>query len=552
MRIRLLVVIALVASVLVATGTAATGADPEDRVGPINWQPCAFAPGFDCAHVRVPLDHDRPQGPQIRLAVARLAATDQANKIGSIFLNPGGPGGSGVNFVLGAGPALFSAEVREKFDLVGFDPRGINRSNPLLCFDSLEESFGAFPPFAFPMTPEEQAIEKAATEFLADACGEDIPIRDHMSTADVARDLDLLRRMVGDDALNYAGYSYGSFLGNVYANLFPGNVRALVIDGVLDPVQWTTGTGQAAETLPFSTRLRSDVGAQATLDEFFRLCDLAGPAGCAFAPDSSDRFDALADLLLSGPVEIVDPVTGEAFPFTYADLIGSSLGPLYNSAGWPQHAAFLAALEAGATPAALGVALRASVDASGLDPVTAHGPYPNFAEGFPGVACSDSDNPDNYEAWPVAAAAAEAAHGYFGRLWTHASVPCWNWPGASDDRFTGPFTAQTANTVLVMSTAYDPATPLHGAVSVNGMLPNSALLTVEGWGHTTLFLSACADAAVSSYFLTAVPPADGTVCTQDFSPFGGPTAASTDDVVAMDRLERRRAVMNDVALRPGR
>ena len=114
-----------------------------------------------------------------------------------------------------------------------------------------------------------------------------------MATANVARDLDVLRQAVGDRRLSYVGFSYGSFLGVTYANLFPGRVRAVVVDGVLDPIAWTTGRGDEAETQPFSTRVRSDAGAQATLDEFFRLCDEAGPAGCAFAGDSALRFAAL-------------------------------------------------------------------------------------------------------------------------------------------------------------------------------------------------------------------------------------------------------------------
>src|SRR5262249_53207276 len=145
------------------------------------------------------------------------------------------------------------------------------------------------------------------------------PIRDHMSTADVARDMDVLRRAVGDDKLTYLGFSYGSFLGQTYANLFPNRVRALVIDGVLDPVAWTTGPGDQARTLPFSTRLRSDQGAQHTLDEFFRLCDLAGK-DCAFAGNSRARYSALAERVRTDPIVIPDPAGG-TITVTYAVLL---------------------------------------------------------------------------------------------------------------------------------------------------------------------------------------------------------------------------------------
>ena len=127
-----------------------------------------------------------------------------------------------------------------------------------------------------------------------------------MSTANVARDLDVLRRRAGDDALHYAGYSYGSYLGATYAALYPGKVGAMVVDAVLDPVAWSTGEGREGRFLPFSTRLRSDQGAQATLEEFFRLCDEAGPR-CAFANRAAERFAALADRLRDDPAEVVLP-----------------------------------------------------------------------------------------------------------------------------------------------------------------------------------------------------------------------------------------------------
>jgi pimeloyl-ACP methyl ester carboxylesterase len=275
-----------------------------------------IAPNVECGAVEVPLDYGDPGGRRFDIAIARLPATDPANRLGTLFLNPGGPGGSGVELALAiaeleqSGGSVFEPEVRARFDLVGFDPRGIMRSKPLQCFrDPSEWPFAPIPP----LTSAEEAAVEAADRVLADACEQEGGrIQDHMSTANVARDLEVLRQAVGDAGLNFVGYSYGSFLGTMYATLFPANVRAVVVDGVLDPIAWTSGLpGQ--ENLPFSTRLRSDAGAQATLEEFFRLCDSGGP-NCAFAPGASDRFAALADRLRTGPIEISTPKTARCSP----------------------------------------------------------------------------------------------------------------------------------------------------------------------------------------------------------------------------------------------
>ena len=547
---RLTILLALV--VVTATLAApASGAESETdaTINAIEWRACYQQYGpFECARVAVPLDYDNPRGRQIGIAVTRLPASNPAARIGSVFLNPGGPGGSGVDFVLGAGPFLFAPQVRERFDLVGFDPRGIIRSSPLTCFASLEESFSILAPFNFPLTPEEEAMQAASDQALNAACEADGGlIRDHMSTANVARDLDMLRQMVGDEGLTFAGYSYGSFLGVTYANMFPDRVRAVVVDGVLDPVAWTTGTGNA-DTLPFSTRLRSDAGAQATLDEFFRLCDQAGPAACALAGDSADRFDALAERLFDEPLDIIDPGSGESFTLTYDVLIGTLLGALYDSGSWPFMAFLLADLEAQVPAAQLGVTYDAALAATGLaEPLSR---YPNQVEGFVGVSCSDSDNPSDHSFWSTAGAEADAQHGYFGRLWTWASSSCASWTGYDDDRFVGPFDASTANKVLVVGTRYDPATRYEGAEAVRALLPNSSLLTVEGWGHTSLFLSRCADRVVSRYLLTG-RARDGVVCSQDFDPFLGVQAFAADAELQA-RHEARKEVMSEVALFPGR
>lgn len=523
--------------------TPVSAAPPKPKA---NWSPCYRDYGyrFECATVQVPLDYSNPGTAAISIAMIRLPASDPEQRIGSLFLNPGGPGGSGVDFALSVAPILYSDEVRARFDIVGFDPRGTNRSTALRCFGNPKQWAGYITPFPYPTTPEEEVIWEAADLYVVDACEQRAGrIMDHMTTADVARDLDLLRQAVGDEGLTYAGYSYGSYLGVTYANLFPDKVRALLVDAVLDPIAWSTGAPGQSSTMPFSTRLRSDVGTLDTLKEFFRLCDTG--AGCAFAPDSEDRYAALVAQLEAEPI-IVPMPDGSTLILTKALLIANSRVAMYNSFGWPSFAELLYAIETLASPAEVGFRLEALWRDLGLITKRGFPRYPNYVEAFPGVACSDSDNPDNYAAWSAAAAASEDEFGYFGPIWTWFSSLCANWGGPMDSRYAGPFTAMTANPVLVSNTLYDPATRYEGAVTVNNLLPNSRLLTVNGWGHATLFLSQCADQAISDYLVHGTLPAEGTVCDQDWVPFSGFAAAAAVPEATAARAKVTPAMVPDL------
>jgi pimeloyl-ACP methyl ester carboxylesterase len=228
---------------------AAVAAAPPDAGSPpvpvLAWTDCGG--GLQCATAAVPLDYRRPRGERISVALARLPASDPAHRIGSLFINPGGPGGSGIGFLQGAGQ-LFPAPVRARFDIVGFDPRGVGLSTPVRCFDSVVEQQAFFARFGlFPVTDREWRAAIAASQGFDRRCAErNAAILPHLSTANVARDLDLLRQAVGDRMLSYLGLSYGTYLGATYANLFPDRFRALVLDGVVDPVDYSTGRGDAA------------------------------------------------------------------------------------------------------------------------------------------------------------------------------------------------------------------------------------------------------------------------------------------------------------------
>ena len=246
---------------------------------PINWTSCGG--GFECATVRVPLDYDLPDGAKIEIDLIRLRASDPDERIGSLFMNPGGPGGSGVDLIRGIAPFM-PTELKQKFDLVGFDPRGIMRSTPLLCFDSLEEATTCCRRSCSRCRVARRRKQKDADDALAGACASAVVPSATTCRPPTSRATWTAAERVGDDQLTYLGFSYGSMLGQIYANLFPDRVRAVVIDGVLDPIAWSTGRGHESLTVPVTERLRSAVGARKTLGQFFQQCDLA-QGDCAFS-----------------------------------------------------------------------------------------------------------------------------------------------------------------------------------------------------------------------------------------------------------------------------
>ena len=362
--------------------------------------------------------------------------------------------------------------------------------------------------------------------YAARACSRNAgAIINHMSTADVARDMDLLRQAVGDKKMTFAGYSYGSYVGSVYANMFPNRVRAVIIDGVIDPISDATGRGDEWKRLPVDARLVSEQGAYQELQEVLRLCDLGG-SNCAFsAGNPNRRFDKLAARLRAHPVELPDG-EGGTVTVTYQDVISTTLGALYNFSAedLPALAEFLEAVDTADSAARIAAARAA------LTPPRARrddDPYTQTFEGFYGVWCTDSLQPNHVSAWVRAARAADRKWPYFGRAWNWEASICAEWPGHDSDRYLGPFNKPTANPVLVIGNRFDPATRYQDAVSTANILGRGRLLTVNGWGHTSLFRSACGDNYASRYLLTGALPPVGKQCEPDVIPFAEPLPLTT-------------------------
>ncbi|TCB98916.1 alpha/beta hydrolase [Micromonospora zingiberis] len=482
----------------------------------------------ECATVDLPLDYDKPKGATTEVAVLRVKARDQKRKIGSLFLNPGGPGGSGTSIALAA-PYFLGDGLLDRFDIVGVDPRGVGASDQVRCFKSVKDQTRAYEGLnvAFPYTKAEEKAYVAASIRVGKACSTTgKPLSGAMSTAEVARDMDVLRRAVGDKKLNYLGFSYGSVLGQYYANMFPDRVRALVIDGVLDPTAWF-GTGKSGDLLQ-EDRMRSAQGATKALREILKRCKPAGLELCPLAyGDPAALFETAAKRLQAKPLVIEDPDFG-TFTFTYADFISYILGGLYGPYGYVD-VAYLTQDVLTLTDPAAAKATRERARVAVVQRAVKAGetrrafdfPYENGLETFLGVDCTDANHPKDAGSWPARAAKADKRDPYFGRLWSWASAPCARdtWTVRDEDRFTGPFNRRTANPVLVVGNYWDPATNYNGAVASAKLLPNSRLLSSDNWGHTAYGTSACATDAIDAYLLRLTLPKKGKVCKGDIQPF---------------------------------
>jgi pimeloyl-ACP methyl ester carboxylesterase len=532
----------LLASALVLTSANPAAPQSAPRAGTLEWSGCFRREArqarqitgdptirFQCAILTVPLDYDDPDGPTVDIAVSRLPARTGA-ELGSLIINPGGPGGSGVDFVAFASPYIYADDIRDQFDVVGFDPRGIGRSDVLQCFRRPDGIFSVLLPFPYPESRREIRSWRSSDQALADACdSRGGALLDHMSTANVARDMDLLREAVGDEQLTFQGFSYGTYLGVTYANLFPDRVRAMVVDGVLDPVAWS-GLGRLGrQTL--DQRLGSGDAANETLDQFFALCADAGARRCGLAPRPERRWNRLLAAAASDPITYVLETPDGEIEVTETDrtIVAGALGAMYNSGVWSGFADYLAFLEEQA-----GIGRR---DAGGDD--VRRAPYPERPEypgieGFPAVVCSEGNHPDNFRTWVRYNSRAEAP---FGPVWGWGTSVCASWPAQDEDRYTGPYTAATSTPILVASTTFDPATPYSGALAVRDLAPGSVLVTVEGWGHTMFGLSRCGDRIVTDYLVSQTVPAGDQTCAQSINPFPAVGRGQTDRAAdARDRL----------------
>lgn len=510
---------------LIVPAAAAPGAAATDVA--FAWTPCPIEtlPSRECAELIVPLDYSAPAGETISIAVARVPATDAARRIGSILSNPGGPGGAGVESL----PLLYAAlpeALAARFDFVAFDPRGIGLSTPVRCFTSIAERtafFNAVP--TVPIGPDQVAERQRVTEEIARRCGErNASLLPHLSTTNVARDMDRLRQTVGDDQTTYLASSYGTYLGQTYANLFPDRIRAMVLDGVIDPLAYANaeyGTSDVfgPDTSPF-LRILSPQASYGALEQFIARCADAGPSYCAFAAasaaDTRAKFDALMERLHAQPV--VAASAAGTLTITYSIAIEAVRGALYAAPTWSGFAQGLQRLEQG--DAAEFLAATHSL------PTPLPTIYRNGEEATPSSLCVDTDTPRTPALFEQMVLRASERTPYFGATWAFLTQPCIFWPARDTDRYVGPWNVPTRATILLISRRYDPATGHASAMAAAQRLANARLLTIDGWGHSYFEggLSTCANEIMATYLIDLQLPAPDTICPEDVAPFSEPLA----------------------------
>ena len=478
----------------------------------IHWRSCGTR--LQCGRVRVPLDWGRPHGPTISLAVIRYVPRGLKNRIGSLFVNFGGPGVAGVATLKGAPEAELEALSEGRFDVVSWDPRGTGESTHVRCFGSQRAQTRFWGRnWSVPTTnPESRRYVVKTAAFVKRCVKLSGRLLAHESTADTVRDLDYLRRVVGDRELTYLGVSYGTFIGQTYANLFPRRVRAIVLDGVVNPRTFTTSVRASIS----SGVANSDL----VFAKFQSLCQQAGPARCALAGHGSvaARVSALLARIRRKPI----PAPSAASPhrLSYGDLLIDLYGKLGNPALWPQLAADL-------EEAARGDGSSLEIDAQKAAPS-----YQEALVSATALQCADKPPPrQGPQAWPTVIPGLTRISRISGPLqgwWLWA--PCASWPVASAHRYTGPWTASTRHPILVIGTRFDPQTPFANARRVARLLGHAVLLTYNGYGHTSdNDPSSCVTRAIENYLVALAAPRRGSICQPDHSPFSSGAHRLRDD-----------------------
>lgn len=445
-----------------------------------------------CAKVMVPMDWDDPAGATIELAVVRSISAK--SPIGSLLVNPGGPGSSGVDYVGNYLSGVVSAGVRRSYQVVGFDPRGVAGSAPIDCVPDSELDGFLFDDIN-PETEQGWGVAAEVAQKFADGCSAKTgDLLGHVDTVSAARDMDVIRAVSGDERLNFLGKSYGTLLGATYADLYPEKVGRVVLDGALNPASSAqdVAIGQAR-------------GMEVALASY--LADCLPRSGCPFSGSVEDAKQQVRDLLAQ--VEQSPMTTGDPQrPLTGMRASTGIITPLYSKSAWPQLTAAFKAAFAGNGQIFLRLAdLYAERNADGSY-------ESNIMEAFTAINCLDYPRSDtDFDSVHQAAAEIIEAAPVFGPYLSYGEHTCAVWPH-EPQREVRPISADGAPPILVVGTTNDNATPYPWAVELADQLSSGVLLTFEGDGHTAYVSggSPCIDKAVDTYLLRGEVPEDGLRC----------------------------------------
>ncbi len=456
----------------------------------LDWQPCDN--GFECARLLVPFDYGRPDGRRFSLPVVKLPASDPSRRIGAMVINPGGPGGSGVLYALGARSEL-PAAVLARFDIVGFDPRGVGASEPALSCLTGPQLDQYLATDDDPANAAQLATVVGQSKLYAERCEQNsAALLPYVGTRNAARDMDVLRAALGESRLTYLGKSYGTYLGTWYAQLFPARVRALVLDGAVDP-----------DTPSLQDDITQAEGFQVALNSFTSWCLAA--ASCPLRGGSVAAAVAKVQGLVTRANSV--PLANQLNDGQVADgamLVNGIAAALYSKSYWPD-------LKTGLANAFAGDGTVLVELANLLLERNPNGTYSNLADADTAISCLDRPWPRSLATWQAAAKQAAAQAPLFGAPIMWGSLACAYWPVPS---YPLPrIRAAGAPPILVIGTLRDPATPYRWAQALAGDLASGVLLGWNGDGHTAYGQgSASVDTIVNDYLINLSVPRTGTVC----------------------------------------
>ncbi|QOD04117.1 alpha/beta hydrolase [Pseudarthrobacter sp. BIM B-2242] len=451
------------------------------------WEPCEN--GFQCAKVTVPMDYANPDGDTIQLAALRAPSTGK--KSGSLLVNPGGPGGSGYDFVRDAAGTHFSQSVRATYDLVGFDPRGVKRSAPVTCMTDAERDAARAKVYDYG-TDTGIAAVLADNKAIAEQCAAQTgPLLGHIDTVSAAKDLDILRAVVNDSKINYLGYSYGTFLGSTYASLFPDNVGRMVLDGALDP-SISSEELTMGQAVAFEKAIRAYVAS----------CQQG--AGCPLTGNVDSGVQQIRDLIAAVQNRAWQAKDGRMVNATM--FVSGLITPLYNDQSWP---ALTQALESALKGDA---SLMLRLADLGADRGTDGKYTSNSTFAFSAINCLDYPMVSDTAAMRAEEQRLRQASPTLGYFFAYGGTNCVDWPYDSV-RTPAPVEYTGDAPIVVIGTTGDPATPVEWSASLRKQLGNASLMTWQGEGHTAYGrANSCLEDAVDSYLVDGKVPADNTVC----------------------------------------